>query len=649
MTHAEFPHVFRPLTLNGLSLRNRIFVPAHTTNLGEDNRPSDAHVEYHRARARGGAAMIIFEGIRVHESSLGRRQGVNGYERDAIPAFAKVARAVQAEGAKLFGQIIHLGRHIDGNYTRTPAWGASAIPWTPTAPPPHPMTEEEIAMVVAAHAAVARNLLEAGLDGIELTMSHGHLLQQFLSPISNARTDRYGGEEANRLRFAAETLAAVRAAIGPDVVLGLRISADEFIEGGLTLADMCRIVPRLLAQTPVDFVNVSHSAYHGSASLSTQMADMAFAQDHFHYLSRGIAAVSSAPVFSVCRYRTVAEANAMLADPAIAMVGMARAHIADPDLVEKARGGRAREQRQCVGCNQGCAGFLALNLAITCLVNPAMGREREWPEPEHDRAPAPKRVLVVGGGPAGLEAAQIAARRGHRVTLWEAEALGGRINWLKAMPHRHDFLTLIRDQERRAREVGVEIVVGRRADAEAIVALGADAVILATGAEPRGMEFPGGGHGLTLEVALAEPEALGARVAVVDTLGSWAIGAVVEHLARIGKAVTVLCPTGTPGWQITPYSYFAWRQRLKDRGVRLVGLVGVHGHEPGRTTLVDAGGQQSVAAFDSVIAPAHGRPRDALAAELRARGIHPRLVGDCQSPRTALEAVFEGHQAARAL
>ena len=217
MTNLRFPNVFKPLQLGNVTLRNRIFVPAHTTNFGVDNLPSQRHVDYHRARAKGGAAMIIFEGIRVHKSSLGRSQGVNGYDPACIPKFAQVADAVRTEGAHLLGQVIHLGRHVDGNFARTSSWSASAIPWTATAPPPHPMTIAEIQDVIKAHADVATNLVRAGLTGIEVQMAHGHLLQQFMSPASNKRNDAYGGSEANRLRFAKEALRAVREAVGPEV------------------------------------------------------------------------------------------------------------------------------------------------------------------------------------------------------------------------------------------------------------------------------------------------------------------------------------------------------------------------------------------------------------------------------------------------
>ncbi len=657
--HSRYPNVFRPIRIGRTAVRNRIFVPAHTTSFGENNLPSDRHLAYHRARAAGGAGLIIFEGIRVHRSSLGRQQGVNGYDRAAIPKFRDIARAVQDEGGRLFGQIIHLGRHIDGNFTRTPSWSASAIPWSATAPAPHPMTTDEIATVVAAHGDVAMNLMEAGLDGIELQMAHGHLLQQFLSPASNRRTDDYGGSPENRLRFALETLAAVRRAMGPDRTLGIRISADEYLAGGLTLDDMTDIVRRLGDAVQVDFVNVSHSAYHGSYTVSTQMADMAFTLAEFQPLTRRIAAALDGAadrpvVMTVCRYQEIAQAEEMLASGDTDLVGMARAHIADPDIVNKAHDGREADTTPCIGCNQGCAGFLAQSLAITCLTNPRAGKERSWPLPEADKADDPKRVLVVGGGPAGMEAAWVAAARGHAVTLWErSDRLGGQLNWLEKMPLRAEFAKLLTSQQRRLERHDVKIQLGTEATMDSIDGHDADAVVFATGGRPMAQRLASGPVALTLQDALADPDALGQNVVMVDALGTWSVVSVAEFLADAGKTVTLIAPTGTPGWTISMYSAFALRDRLKRKKIRVIGGHALHDHVNGVAQLTDlsTGEPGPTVRADSVIAPLHGSADDALRNRFDATTTSFRCLsaGDCQSPRTALEAVYEGHEAGRAI
>lgn len=655
--HPRYPNVFRPININGLTLKNRIFVPAHTTNFGEDHLPSQAHVDYHRARARGGAAMNIFEAIRVSENTLGRPQGVAGFLPGAVDAYRRVADAVHEEGGRLVGQICHMGRQIDMDFERTVSFGASPLRWAPTAYFPREMARWDMDEVRDAHVRTTLNLLEAGLDGIELHWGHGHLLQQFLSPLSNRRTDGYGGSIENRMRFPLEVLQAVRAAVGPEVCLGIRLSAEEFIEGGLTLNQAEEIAARAVQACQIDFIHVSHSAYHMSHSLGTQMADMAQPAETFRHLPGAIrravrAAGSDVAIFSVCKYRTLGDAEDMLAADEADMIGMARAHVADPALVAKHESGREDEVRPCIGCNQGCAQRLEMNIALTCTINPMAGKEGEWPEPGDDPAATRKRVLVVGGGPGGCEAAWVAAARGHEVTLWEKSGqLGGQLRWTGRMPQRADFQDLLDYQAGRLAAHAVAVETGRTATVEAIADFGADTVVLATGSRPKALPLPDGTEALTMEAALANPDALGDTVGLFDTTGEWAALSVVEYLASLGKAVTVFCPGGGFAWRTTIYSTTSTRKRLREMKVRIALMRNVVGFRDGTLTLEDAstGETETVSGFDSLIGCQFNDVDNPFEAPLRAAGIAPVLVGDCLSPRTALHAIYEGHRAARAI
>lgn len=652
----RYPLASQPFRLGRLDLRNRLFSPAHTTNFGERHMPTERHVEYHRARARGGAALIIFESIRVARESLGRPQGVGGYDRAAIPLFARCAEAVHAEGAKLFGQVIHIGRQIEGDFERTVSFGPSPVRWSPTAAVPHAMNEDDMAAVIQAHVVTAKNVLEAGMDGFEVHLGHGHLLQQFLSPASNTRVDAYGGSEDNRLRFPLAVLKAVRAAVGPQANVGIRFSGSEFIDGGLALADALSMLPKICGAVPLDFINVSHSAYHMSYSLATQFADMHFDPAPFRELSREIRRVLQAsghdvPVLAAGKYRSVAEAEQALASGTADMVGFARGHIADPELIAKSFAGREDEVRACIGCNQGCAAMLEKNLAITCMVNPAAGREAEW-APLPAPAPAKKRVVVIGAGPAGLEAAATAAERGHRVTLIERETEpGGQLRWVRYMPARRDLLGLVTQQLARATRAGVEMRLGAAADPAKIRSMAPDLVLLATGSKPQRFVPPLGGSALTVEEILEQPGARGSRVAFHDLTGEFAALGVIEHLADLGLAVTVFTPVAGFAWRTTIYSNLATRKRLREKKVRIAPLRAVKGFDGGVLTVEDTstGELEKLPGFDKLVVAQYNAADDVLYGLLISAGLKVQAVGDCLAPRTALEAVYEGHAAARAI
>ncbi len=652
-----FLHALSPLNVGALQFRNRIIVPAHTTNFGEHHMPSERHLAYHRERARGGVGAIIFESIRVHANSLGRPQAVCGFDPACIEPFRKITDAVKAEGARILGQVIHLGRQVEGDFERTVSWGPSPIPWSTSALPPRPMDRADMDEVIAGHVRTARNLVVAGFEGIELQMAHGHLLQQFLSPLSNQRDDDYGGSMENRMRFPIEVLKAVRAEVGEGFCLGVRLSGEEYIEGGLTIEEAELIAPALAKAARIDFFNVSHSAYHASYSLATQMADMAIDPKPFRELPARIRAALRAenraiPVFAVCRFTGLAEADALIAAGGADAVGMARAHLAEPAIVRKTVEGRMHEIRGCIACNQGCAGMLEKNLPIRCLVNPRAGLEGEWPELAALRAEQQKRLLVVGGGPAGLEAARTAAERGYAVTLWErGERLGGQLLDATKMPKRSKFADLLSAQIADMERFGITVECERQADATAIAAFRADQVFLATGSAPVRARIPGGGKAFTIPEALADPDALGSTVALFDRTGEWAALTLAEHLADLGKAVTFFSPSGGIAWRTTIYSTLANFKRLRERKVRIATFRRVSAFDGAELTVEDlsTGESEILTGFTGLVAAEHNFADQTLFAELRRLGVPVRQIGDNLAPRTALEAVYHGHLAAREL
>ncbi|MGB6119611.1 MAG: FAD-dependent oxidoreductase [Mesorhizobium sp.] len=647
-----YPHVAQPLTINGVTARNRIFMPAHTTNFGEHHLPSQRHVDYHRERARGGVGAIVFEAIRIMENTLGRPQGVAGFLPGSIEAFRQVADATHEHGVPLLGQICHMGRQIEGEFERTCSIGASPIRWSTTAFAPREMSRRDMIAVRDGFVRTSVNMLEAKLDGLELHWGHGHLLQQFLSPSSNQRSDAYGGSVENRMRFPLEVLKAVRTEIGPDRCMGIRFTAEEFLPDGIHPEMAVEIILRAMSEVQIDFVHVTHSAYNMAYSVGTQMADMTFDEAQVRPLPGIIRRAMKdnghdAPVLTVCKYRDLAEAEQMIATGDADMVGMARAHIADPAIVSKSLAGREDEVRPCIACNQGCAQHLERNIAITCVVNPIAGREAEWQEPSP--VGAPRNVLVIGGGPAGMEAAFVAAAEGDDVTLWErSDRLGGRLALAPLMHKREDFSRLLDMQQRRLAASGVSVETGREASVADIRAVGADLVVLATGSTQLAHRFPSGVVAMTVDEAVAAPERIGRRVTVYDQTGDWPAFSLLEHLALDGHEVTMMSPLAGIGWRTTIYSTTATRKRLRDLKVKIVPLRALVDHVGTTLSVEDVStGEVLAQEADTVIVALPAAPFNPLEDVLEEAGIPYVLAGDCLAPRTALEAIFEGHAAAR--
>lgn len=646
--------LWEPFALGGVPLRNRVFVSAHTTNFGRDNAPTHRHVAYHRARAAGGVGLIISEGIRVHPTSSARESSLAGWANDALAAYRPLVDAVHGEGAALFAQVLHLGRQAAGGHSRSAAWAPSPLPWAAGAHVPHAMGRGDLATVTVAFADAARRLRDAGFDGLEVHVGHGHLLQQFLSPATNTRTDGYGGSLDARLRLTREVLQAIAAAV-PGWPVGIRISASEFLPGGLETDDMVDVVDRLAADFPLAFLHVSHSAYAGSYTLSTQMADMSFPTAPFReFPARFKAEFPALPVLAVCRLDDVDTAAALLSEGAADLVGMTRAHIADPTLLAKVRGGRSEQVRSCVACNQGCIGRIEQNLPLSCVVNPEVGFEAEWVQwrvRQPSRSPAP-RVLVVGGGISGLQAALTLSEAGGDVVLAEAgPALGGQLAVAAQARNRHRWRRLVDELIRNVRAAGILVRLGWTVVPADVHAGGFDAVLVATGSTP--VLRPVAGL-LTISAEQAVTgELVEGPVAVYDETGDWIAAAAVETLCGRGHPVHLITPVAGVAWNITTYSRLALLHRYGRAGVRIHPLRRP-ARQDGADLLISDTVTGSAQALADVRTLVHVGPRaaeDSLFHLLDGDRQAPplALAGDAYAPRSALEAIFDAQLTAARL
>jgi hypothetical protein len=522
------------------------------------------------------------------------------------------------------------------------------------------MGRQEIDEVARAFATAATRMVSAGFDGIEVHVGHGHLLQQFLSPAVNQRTDQYGGSFENRLRFPVKVLRNIYEAVHGSLPIGIRISADEFLEGGLTVDDMLHVVSRLNSQFALAYVNVSHSAYVGAYSLSTQIADMSFSEAPFREFPRHFKdTFPNLPIFGACRFDNLDVAARLVADGYVDVAGLARAHIADPHLVSKARTGRQHEVRSCLACNQGCIGRIEQSLPVSCVVNPDAGDEARWIVAWHKarRTESRRRVLVVGSGAAGLEAAVTASSLGHAVTVAErTSSCGGLIGDVATLRGRERLGLLVGELERDAVAAGVEFRLHTVVDAELVLAGDYDDVLIATGSYAYATPVCGAQNVFTPDDVLAmhrDPrQSLGDHVIVFDEEGGWPTASIVDHLIQAGIHVELVSPMAGLLNQITTYSRLAVLERLRRFSV------GVHLlHRPIESVddgfdLVDvvSGRTTTLADVDAVISVAPRHANDELYRELEGHGessLH--LVGDARSPRSALEAVYEARRAVLSL
>jgi 2,4-dienoyl-CoA reductase-like NADH-dependent reductase (Old Yellow Enzyme family)/thioredoxin reductase len=647
--------IFEPIMIGKVEIPNRVVRTAHGTHLARDAFDEDS-IAYHAARAKGGCGLTIIEAASVHSSSENTL-----FNRDdrVIPGFQALMKAVRPYGMRVFEQLFHGGHHTFGE-GRRPPWSASTIPSPAVGAVPIPMGEPEIAEIVECFAQAARRCREGGLDGVEIHAAHGYLVHQFLSPLTNRRSDRYGGSLENRMRFLLEILRAVRKAVGADYVVGVRLSASQ-APGSIAETELIEVRNALIAGRLIDFLDVSIGDYY---RMDTMVSAMPSPTGYELPSSGQLTAGVDLPRIVSGRVRTLEDAEQILRDGAADLVSLVRAQIADPELVRKTRDGRSDEVRPCIGCNQGCIGGLIRDMRLGCAVNPAVGFERTLAEDLITKSSAPRKLLVVGGGPAGMEAARVGALLGHKVVLAEANSrLGGAVNAAKRSPAYLGVGDIVNWQEREIYRLGVEVRLGTYLEAEGVLAERADAVIVATGSMPRmdGVQFgipaqPASGVNLphvvsSIDLLLGPGRDLGRSALVLDDTGHFEALAAAEWLIAKGVAVTFVTRFGT----ITPYVETTLRtvpalERLYKGDFTLLTRHQLLEIRAGSARVRPTQSERIVeVAADTVVLVTPNEPLRSLYDELRDRQSNIVLVGDALAPRDLQVAIGEGHRATRAL
>lgn len=652
--------LWKPIRIGPVHARNRIYLPAHQVSL-----PPVEYGAYLAERARGGVGLIVTHGFHVTPSSA--RPGVSPWEAAWADAVHKFVSPAKQQGIPVFVQITHMGASGTRRTDDIAHWGSTLAPSQIPSPVhramPKPMEEEDIAEVIAGFAATAGNVKAGGGDGVEIHGSHGYLVSNFLSPYWNRRNDAWGGDTERRARLAVEIGKAVRKRCGSDFVIGMKLSLDEYLgDLGTTPDETIRVLRILEQQKLFDYVCLSHTDYHQNHKLVPPQSSGESAPLAANAARVREALAGRIPLLIQGSVRNLDKAAEIVQRGQSDMVGLVRAHIADPEIVNKARAGRADETRRCVGANQGCWRRLGQN--VSCTVNPAAGRELQFSVASLKPAATAKKVLVIGGGPGGLKFADTAASRGHRVMLWERSGeLGGQIRKAGMLPDYDSWSFLIEDLAASAQRRGVTVSLNKEATPDEVAAFQADEVVVATGARWQtsgfsmfrtdrdaipGSELP---HVIDPLTALDQLRACGDKVLVVDDNGDYLPLGLARLLAQGGRQVTVVSADAMLGRKLEATGDWPWLlPRAAAAGIVMRASTTVERIEAGQAFLRSTlGGPTDRIAADTVVLCMLRTSDDSLYHQLKARGLPVRRIGDCVAPREVDDAVLEGFREAHTI
>lgn len=645
MAQAALEHLFSPIKIRNLTVKNRIMSTGHDTTMPTEGIINERLLAYQRARAEGGAGLIVLQVSGVHESARYTTHLLMATEPNCVDGYRKMADMCHAHGTTIFAQIFHPGREImeAGEGLLAVAYSASAVPNERFHVMPKPLNQRMIDEISVGYVQAARYMHEAGIDGVEFVASHGYLPAQFMSTQVNLREDQYGGSLENRLRFSVDILKAIRAATSDDFVIGMRISADEFDGGGLNADEVLAICQAL--EPHLDYVNLTLGT---SASLGGAVhiaPPMAFRAGYIAEQTKVFKDTLNIPVLIAGRINQPQDADLIIKNGQADMCGMTRALICDPKMPNKAQNNQLDDIRACIACNQACIGHFHKGQPISCIQHPQTGREQQYGDLQ--AAAASKKVMVIGGGPAGMNAALIAAQRGHRVSLYESgKQLGGQALLAQNLSRRAEFGGLITNLLQAMSKQDINIQLNTRVDMAMVQAEAADVVVLATGATPYAQPIEAADSILKLNAwqYLQGTAPQGKSVLLTDWRCDWVAPGIAELLVKQGFDVSIAINGLCLGETLPLYvrdELTATAQRL---GITLLPNARLYGYDNGTVYLQHNTSAEALEleGIDTIIACDGQIALDELGDAIEDLGMVLHRIGDCNTPRTAEEAMYEG-------
>ncbi|MGE5403416.1 MAG: FAD-dependent oxidoreductase [Candidatus Saccharibacteria bacterium] len=656
--------LFTPIKIRNMELRNRIVMAAMHLGYADEGYVTERFVRFYEERSKGGAGLIMVGGIDIDEHAYATMLSVS--DDKYISGLQELTSRVQKYGAKVGCQLFQAGRYSFSILTGHQAVSASETFSPLTREKARALTTEQTYEMIKTFGEGARRAREAGFDMVEIICSAGYLIGQFLSPLTNLRTDEFGGSLENRMRFGLEVVKEVRRQVGQDYPIGVRFPGNELMPGGTPAHELLTFA-REIEQAGADMINVT-GGWHES---NVPQITMNVPNGAFVYMAQAVKQAVTIPVAASNRINDPLLAEKILLNGQADLVTIARGLLADPELPRKAQEGRFKEIRKCVACNQGCMDHVFEGRIVECLVNAEAGHECEVEvRPSTDK----KKILVIGGGPAGMEAARVAATRGHTVSLWEASnRLGGQLHLASAPPGRGDFLLLNDYLTESLRVLGVDVFIGKTANTDTINALKPDVIIIATGAEPITPPIPGADKKIVVQAwdLLSEDMELGNSIVII---GGGATGAETAlHLANVGtidaetlrflmthkvetserlhklithgiKNITVIEQRPKIGMDIGRSTKWVISIDLPAFGVNVMTSTKVISIEDDGV-IVERDGQQSKINADMVVMAVGSRSVNGLNEQLKDSGAEVHLIGDAQKPRKIMDAIHEGFHA----